>query len=155
METYSVNLLNRVATDFWSSEIDRISGLGLVLRLFSHTSAQDSRLLPPSVIPRESGDPEAGERENKGENPEKRAINQTPLIWIPAFAGMTKKRAGLGLNAQKLIRMTHHRFVQRTTFILITFQISVSHNESFLPLSRANQEIGGPGGTSSESSFPS
>ncbi len=93
-------LLNRVVYGLLEVlRSDRIFGLGFVLRLFPAPLPKTPDFCPPPSSPRKRGS-RGGRTGKQRKNPRETQSTGSSRIWIPAFAGMTKERACLGLNAQ-------------------------------------------------------
>jgi hypothetical protein len=94
-------LLNRVVSDFWKFRDRTIFPVSVWGCAFFPRLCPRLPTFASLRHPRESGDPEAGEREKQEGKPGGNAQSTgTPRIWVPLSRGMTKKRACLGLNAQ-------------------------------------------------------
>jgi hypothetical protein len=83
---------------------------------FSALATQTFRRSSPLRHPRESGDPEAGERENKGETHEKRAINRNAPDLGSRFRGNDGKRDCVLAPMRKTHQKSTHKFFQKTIF---------------------------------------
>jgi hypothetical protein len=73
---------------------------------------------PPPSSSRESGDPEAGERENKGETQEKRAIKRNAPDLDSRFRGNDKRESVFWLQCAKLIKSHPQILSKNQSFFL-------------------------------------